>query len=583
MGARAFARGQLQQPVPEIFGLYSSPMGEDALNIHKEVKVIHDALDQSGSGVRLRVGAATLESLTSLLTLARSGTRRGLALHLSAHAHKDEKRGVGLMLEDQFGVGHLYYRDQLEELLGIRDQGLKNVSLLFLSACFSEELAEVFVECGCRHVVSLRTGVHDDTARRFAKQFYLSLGVGDSLMVAWQGARATLKNEPDPNFRQQAEHFVLFGQQGADRATLLSLCGAEDVCGGGGPALPGANLEEARVCLDHGPGDEVEHFMGRTKDMTEVFKMIIKTSRAVALHGPEGIGKSALAVTLANFASSPGRFLSCAARIVVIKDESVGGILEGIEEEVEALATLLGIATPGESSRSSLSSTPRSSAARSSWPSAYPEPEGSGHLLLACERIRRGIRQIERAHGRPSLFVLIDKVGAINGSLELQRMLGDILDNTRELRFLICSQDPVYNSLGASKVRNYPLGGLEGPHAAKLFMMRVHRALLPNDFPAEMTQGRSPSSLEEWNRMLVRNPATPQSPGLLELHPLLESLKGNPERIRAVASRVVPNGPTLVELGPAAEAELDPVTPLRRRATVPMTPSTARSWVSATP
>merc|ERR1719149_488602 len=115
-------------------------------------------------------------------------------------------------------------------------------------------------------------------------------------------------------------------------------------------------------------------------------------------------------------------------------------------------------------------------------------------------------------------------------------MLGDLLDNTRELRFLICSQDPIYNSLGSIKVRNFPLGGLEGPHAAKLFMMRVHRHIVPRDFPADMTQGPRPSNKEEWDAMLERNPATPQRPGLLELHPLLESLKGNPERIRAVAS-----------------------------------------------
>jgi len=175
-------------------------------------------------------------------------------------------------------------------------------------------------------------------------------------------------------------------------------------------------------------------------------------------------------------------------------------------------------------------------------------------------------------------------VGAISGSLETQRILGDLLDNTRELRLLLCSQDPVYNSLGAIKVRNYPLGGLEGPHAAKLFMYRAHRLILPNDFPADLTQGRRPSSLEEWNAMLERNPATPKSPGLLELHPLLESLKGNPERIRAMASRVVPNGPTLLELGAATEApEVEPVTPLRRGAAVSTTPSTGRSWALATP
>ena len=45
---------------------------------------------ESGSNVKLNVGVATVESLTHLLTLARSG----LALHLSAHAVCSEKAGT---------------------------------------------------------------------------------------------------------------------------------------------------------------------------------------------------------------------------------------------------------------------------------------------------------------------------------------------------------------------------------------------------------------------------------------------------------------------------------------------------------
>ena len=44
---------------------------------------------ESGSQVQLNVGVATVESLTKLLTLARS--QKGLALHLSAHAYRNDK------------------------------------------------------------------------------------------------------------------------------------------------------------------------------------------------------------------------------------------------------------------------------------------------------------------------------------------------------------------------------------------------------------------------------------------------------------------------------------------------------------
>ena len=47
---------------------------------------------ESGSHVQLNVGVATVESLTKLLTLARS--QKGLALHLSAHAYRNDKAGT---------------------------------------------------------------------------------------------------------------------------------------------------------------------------------------------------------------------------------------------------------------------------------------------------------------------------------------------------------------------------------------------------------------------------------------------------------------------------------------------------------
>lgn len=63
--------------------------------------------------MQLKVGVATVESLTKLLTLARS--QKGLALHLSAHAYRSEKGDTGLILEDAKGFSHVLWKKNLEE------------------------------------------------------------------------------------------------------------------------------------------------------------------------------------------------------------------------------------------------------------------------------------------------------------------------------------------------------------------------------------------------------------------------------------------------------------------------------------
>ena len=207
--------------------MYASPLDHPPIDVISEVEVLSHAVTESSARVQLNVGVATAGSPTKLLTLARS--RQGLVLHFSAHAVRDSSGNIGLVLENASGHSHVLWREDLEELLGIREQALRNVSLLFLSTCFSEQLAEVFVECGCRHVVAVRGGerVNDTVARRFSQQFYFSLAVNQSLLDAWEGARRALRIDPDKSLAAQAEHFVLFGQHGAEQATLSALCGVE--------------------------------------------------------------------------------------------------------------------------------------------------------------------------------------------------------------------------------------------------------------------------------------------------------------------------------------------------------------------
>lgn len=489
----------------EVFYMYSSPLNHPPIDVRSEVELLSEAIADSRANVHLNVGAATAGSLTKLLTLAHS--RRGLVLHLSAHADYDPERGVGLVLEDVRGVSHTLWREDLEQLLGLRERGLRNISLLFLSTCWSEELAQIFVECGCRHVVAIRQKVHDASARRFSQQFYLSLAVGEPLFSAWKNASCALRLESEKQFAKEADYFVLFGQRGAEKATLDVLCGMEESPSG----LPEVGLhirdfEDLGVFFGAKLPPRPENFVGRLSCINELLGVFSgpKGRRACAVSGPEGIGKSALGIEFAHFATAPGRLFSCSAMIVNLESRDLDGIISAVEDKLETLAahlrvpvrTMSGMSRGSSASNgfSEFSSRPGSAGSASvcseSLHSIDSSAEGDAlsYLLPARQRIRRGFQQLEKCR-RKILLIFDDEAGAISGSSEVRKLMGDLLEHTDHLKILVLSREPVYKTLGNTKVANMPLEGLKREDATRLFLQRIHRPLEARDFRPPFCSG----------------------------------------------------------------------------------------------
>lgn len=539
-------------PVRQVYYLYASPLDYPPIDVRSEVETIHYAFVESGSNVKLNVGVATVESLTHLLTLARSG----LALHLSAHAVCSEKGDVGLVLENPNGCSHVLWKKNLEEILGMRDRTMQSNSLLFLSTCWSQELAQVFVECGCPHVVSLRTRVNDIAARRFSQQFYLSLGVGESLLSSWKGARTCLRNHPDAEIGEQSDHFVLFGQHAADKATLQELCGE-----GQGMDAHLRMLEDAGRFLEVKMVPRPEHFLGRKNDIHEVMHHFtgVQSRRACALSGPEGIGKTALSVEFVHFAAAPGRHFSCGARMMRIEAMDLAGIANSLQEELDNLAAQLEVCLrPSTSdSRSSLCSTGLSARSAESSISIREAPSNLDSMTLLLplrQRLRRGFQHIERVRRRaPTLLVVDDEAGAFASCPDVRKLFGELLEHTCQLHLLILSRVPIYHSLGPAKVVNVTLSGLKEPEAAKLFLQRIHRMLEDRDFPDSV--GSADAGGGEPTPSVPRGKIVESTILRLKGHPLLHCLAGHPGDIREVASQVTPTGPSLMELAQGMEVD----------------------------
>lgn len=585
LNALGVADGEGQPRPREVFMLYASPMFHDPIDFRSEAEVLSQAFNESGSDVRLKMGVATAGSLTKLLALARS--RRGLVLHLSAHATKHPEKGIGLVLEDAHGGPHILWRDKLEEFLNASG-GLRHISMLFLSTCYSEELAQIFIEHGCHHVLATRTKVWDSTARRFAQHLYYELGVNNNLLKAWEGSVQALRIDPDERMAKEAESFSFFGQRGAERATLESLCGLDAGTNASiGSGLSMRDFANAATFLDMHLKAETETCIGRQSYLNQLARIFCgpKGRRAVLFHGPRGIGKSMFATEFAHFATAPGRLFSCSPLLLKIMRPDLLWTLLALEEQLDALCANLALASvpragrpafahPRAPSDLSVSSYDKWSRSDSSGCSdGLSEITDVDALAHARSRILRTIRDLERSHRCAQLLIVIDdEAGYLKSSMDARKLLGDLLEQTHHLHVLITSREPVYDPLGSTRIVNEKLPPLTDLDAARLFSQRIHRRL-------------EPAELGSWHHAPGNHPPDPGKPTEMAIeatrdqviahlrgHPLLQRLAGHPGNIVSTASRVVPGGPSLFTLAAQEDLldELEDASPLvRRNTTVP--------------
>jgi len=559
--------------------LFASPLYHEAIDFRSEAEVLGQVLEEAGSNVRLRVGAATSGSLTKLFALARS--RCGLVLHLSAHAVKDEKRGVGLVLEDRTGLPHVLWRRELEAFLS-NSGGLKHISLLVLSACYSEELAQVFIEHGCQHVLATREKVHDSTARRFSQYFYYELAIGSNLLRSWESAMQALLIDPDTTTSRECMHFTFYGQHGADKSFLGTLCGQAMQQGECNLHAPGVGLQlhfvDVATFVHLGLPTQRECFIGRPQLLHGLAGIFHgpKGRRVMVIHGPTGIGKSTFGVEFAHFVTTPGRLFACSPLLVKLSSTNLDDAVAALEEQLDTLSAKLAAASAdaghrygstgfaptlslGQRSMARTSTTGSSVCSKDFRPGcltrsdslassrsdhstlSFDIPEGEDMLSVqaaARSRIMRSLQQLQRVHRLTKVLIIIDdEAGYMGNSADFRWLLGDLLDQVNHLHFLVLSAQPVYEPLGATKVVNQPIGGLNELDSARLFLNRIHRPLGPADLPAcSASDAAGFSSVVDRTCWLLRN------------HPLMNKLAGHPGHINSVAARVTPGGPSLYEL-----------------------------------
>lgn len=511
-------RNQAPELLWELFVLYASPLAFTPIDFESETdRIVGSARDsgrlQTGQ-VRISLGAASSSSLTKMLTQSHARRSGGLILHLAAHG--DE--AGGLVLENSKGNGEAYRctHEKLRQILQMGDRGLRGVSLLFLSSCSSKQLAQVFLECGCQHVIATSSPVLDATARAFTERFYGALFVGKSIVEAFEHTRKALLASSVREVADQSNVYHLLSAEGVGQVVPdvperperpgsreSEIGGFQDAC----------SFQEQLTFLP----PEVEDFF-RPPEMQQVMNVLLNR-RACAVHGCEGIGKSALLIETARFAASPGRQFS--GNVVHVRLHDRSNAVKTIKEAVDFCSARL--------------------------PCFLAETPGGPNGHARC--IIWQLQQLERFRGNaPILLVIDDECNALERR-SLRGLLAEVLRKTHKLRLLLgtshasdegtseAREAQGLQELGCSKVVTIRLHGLDPATSVRLLLRRVHRPLEPHDlFPLEaLSEGRARAQLRE-NREVAK---------LLVGSQILQPLEGNPGLIRQLGSRIVECGAPL--------------------------------------
>jgi tetratricopeptide (TPR) repeat protein len=236
---------------------------------------------QPANGARLalaRLDPPTAARLGS--ALAAGGDDAFRVAHFACHGERDM-----LYLEDDNGHESYAVVEHVTNLF-------KNsrVQLVMMDGCFSQRLAQMLTaETPVLAVVGTRRRISPDNMLAFTATFYAQIAGGVSVRAAY---RAALSGQAG-----QVDRFELVAREDRHEITLT---------------LPDARLRAARPLIVESPVKRIgvpslAGFVGRRDELTMLAEDIPAAGvRLLALHGPAGIGKSALAAEFA--ARFGGRF-----------------------------------------------------------------------------------------------------------------------------------------------------------------------------------------------------------------------------------------------------------------------------------
>ena len=196
-----------------------------------------------------------------------------------------------MVLENDDGSGQLVSSTKLKMIIDVWNSKLDTV---FLSSCYSESEADVFLGAGANHVICIQRDkkVTDAACIEFSSAFYTALfGEGKTPWESFNIAQQTLSITQ--NLEGQSALFLL-----KTKSTLDTMHKWNSIVILNGPNKNDNNKGEIK--LNKNIPVAVESFIGRNQDICNVLREL-QITRLITLTGEPGIGKTSVAKFIANY------------------------------------------------------------------------------------------------------------------------------------------------------------------------------------------------------------------------------------------------------------------------------------------
>lgn len=187
----------LQQSGYHLAFLFSSPLVRKInsnlemimqLDYTNEIKGIEKQLKHVKHEIKYKVDVATISNFRSVIADA------PFALHFTGHGVQNNQNALGtaymqykdrgdiLLLEDENGMADYLFENDLKKLVQISNANREfwhNYEVVFVSSCYSEFTAKIFLASGARHVICIQKNqrISDKASLRFSQVFYETLFV----------------------------------------------------------------------------------------------------------------------------------------------------------------------------------------------------------------------------------------------------------------------------------------------------------------------------------------------------------------------------------------------------------------------
>ena len=313
----------------QIIILFSAPLlNEDLspvenLSIQQEIEAIASVLEEISQpiAVEIVVKVATSQTLQDVL----ASRMKPLIIHFIGHGMR-EGDGTALVLEDEVGMTRALSEEELE--IALSNQKQAPCQLALLNACYSEKLAQAFVQAGVSHIIAVNAEdkILDVAARCFARRLYQALFNQYAIADAFLESRNAVKLDDklkklfnSKTFEQgvnfdEAFKFQLLPQTSHNQSLIIEPADSHQVI------LP-------QWSKNNLPAQDPK-FVGRRQEIHQVVKVLAESdNRCIALHGMGGMGKTALAKAIGNWLHERDRYRDGVWLINLRDTESVGTLI----------------------------------------------------------------------------------------------------------------------------------------------------------------------------------------------------------------------------------------------------------------